>query len=363
MVSLDREKMSEIVREIFIVAISNAYGNEGIAVLQEVMKKLRQLYNYITPERIKGTLVVFQQLEDAQVFEGLSKPLTFTNLNYLAREYEPATRLGTTLIQVQPDGTFNFWKDTPIDLENLAQNAIVYLYQNEQESFIVNGSPQKIPNPDGTRTYVSVFARPTFRSLAKALDAYKWKIVSGSGCEILSHAWFGGKKSHRLCFVNDKPEAIMRKSLTQYLKHVLRGADVQPEVNVDESHPVDIQVAWMFTNRLAIIEIKWMGNSLNATGDKFTAKHRDFRAREGARQLAEYLDSKHTWAPLKEVIGYLVVIDARRKGIKVSDTCIDRENGFWYKDREVEFEPEYHKIRPDFSEPIRMFAEPICRPD
>jgi len=133
---------------------------------------------------------------------------------------------------------------------------------------VVRSKTQPILNPHKI-THVSIFARPTFRSLSDALENYKWHLIRTSRCETFSRTWNGDKDSHRLFFVN-KPEATKRKSLVQYLHIILSGATVLPEVNVDESHPVDVQVSWAFTNKLAIIEIKWMGNSLTAKGDRFT---------------------------------------------------------------------------------------------
>jgi len=351
------EVMKELAQEAYTLHIQTAYGDSGVKALQEVMKRLLQLYTHVTPDSIRGSLIVFKCLEDQDdKADFLNNLRPLNNLSHLAIDYDPSSE-GMAVIQIQTDGTFLFCKEASIDTNSLSEQAIVYLYQDQQESFIVRGKTCQIPNP--SRTHLSIFARPTFHSLSKALEDYKRRFIRTSRCEIFSTAWDGGKDSHRLFFVN-KPESIMRKSLAQYLHCVLKGAMVLPEQNVDESHPVDVEVSWDFTQQIAIIEIKWMGDSRNANGDAFTS-YRDARANAGAKQLAEYLDAKHKWVPMKEVIGYLVVIDARRRRLTITSTSINRENGLWYQDKEVSYNPEYHILRCDFEKPIRMFAEPICR--
>jgi hypothetical protein len=151
----------------------------------------------------------------------------------------------------------------------------------------------------------------------------------------------------------------MRNSLTQFLKHTLRGnVEVRPEQIVNATRPVDIKVTWFMSNRLALIEIKWIGASKGKKG-KLT-KRFDGRAREGASQLADYLDANGVQAPAHESRGYLVVLDGRRGTLKSSTTHINTANGFKYEGKEISYSPEFHNKRSDFEVPFRMFIEPIC---
>lgn len=354
--SIDLEKLREFTYEQYMPKISRVYGRPGVQILRNVMGMLRRIYEHIEPDLISDSLIVFRLINEDTPPVYLSQPERVTFLEHLVQEYSPSTRSGTSAIQILSNGDLLLWKNVTIDLAKLSADAIVYLYRSRQDYFVIQGDEEKIFNP--SRVHASIFAISTFQELVDALEDYKRRSIRTSTCQNFANVWHGGQGNHRLFFVN-KPEDIMRKSLTQYLQNVLREAHVQPEVNVDESHPVDIQVTW--ANRIALIEIKWMGDSITPTGN-FTS-YRDARANEGAEQLAEYLDAKRTWSPVHEVIGYLVVIDARRRGITPTSTNIDRTNGFWYADKEVTYNPEYHKIRPDFKEPVRMFAEPICRPD
>jgi hypothetical protein len=161
-------------------------------------------------------------------------------------------------------------------------------------------------------------------------------------------------------FFRSKPERKMRQSLTQYLKIRLRGnIEVRPEQVVDESHPVDIKVTWFLSNRLALIEIKWLGKSRNARS--LTTSYSIGRARKGARQLADYIDGNASQAPIHVSRGYLVVIDGRRYGLNINVASVNHKRGMYYANSEISYNPKFHKLRPDFEEPIRMFAEPICR--
>jgi hypothetical protein len=151
----------------------------------------------------------------------------------------------------------------------------------------------------------------------------------------------------------------MRRSLFKYLYDVLSGdAEIRPEQIVDESHPVDIKVTWTFANRLALIEIKWIGDSRQPDGSSATS-YRDARARSGAKQLAEYLDANRQLTPTHHTKGYLVVFDARRAGLGEGVDIVSREQGLQFERQEVEYDPEYHKERRDFAKPLRFFVEPI----
>jgi hypothetical protein len=155
----------------------------------------------------------------------------------------------------------------------------------------------------------------------------------------------------------------MRESLAQHLRSSLRDHgifEVREEQNVDESHPVDIKVTWSFTNNLALIEIKWLGQSVNAMGDGMGTRYGESRAREGAKQLADYLDGNLQRAPLHQTRGYLIVFDARREGLSFPPSITLAEaRAYW--DRDIEYDPRYdvtRMVRNDFAPPLRFYLEP-----
>ena len=85
------------------------------------------------------------------------------------------------------------------------------------------------------------------------------------------------------------------------------------------------------------------------------------RARSGAKQLADYLDSNRVETADRITRGYLVVLDVRRHIGDAPVEGVTEHKGLWYRDREVPYDPEYHRSRYDFEEPIRMFVEPKCQ--
>ena len=107
-----------------------------------------------------------------------------------------------------------------------------------------------------------------------------------------------------LTFVQ-KPEHFMRDSLWQCLQNILRNHTVKREQIVDATHPVDIKVTWPAINNVALIEVKWLG-------DSGQTQYRDARANEGAKQLIDYLASSVQEEPDKHFVGYLTVFDGRR---------------------------------------------------
>jgi hypothetical protein len=199
----------------------------------------------------------------------------------------------------------------------------------------------------------SIFAVPRFTDLRAALQRYAGLFVRHSTCHIMRKAW---EADNRL-FFRPGPEELLRTSLHQYLMAALVGATTRAEQNVDESHPVDIRVGWDLSIQEAIIEIKWLGKSREA--GRIRSEYSAARARDGARQLADYLDKAKQSAPARETRGYLVVIDGRRARLRADTVTLDHPEAFRYQSEEIDYEPRYHMTRPDFEEPFRMFAEPV----
>lgn len=150
----------------------------------------------------------------------------------------------------------------------------------------------------------------------------------------------------------------MRRSLTQFLRSVLRTANVQPEQNVDETHPVDIHVSFLMTSQHAIIEIKWLGKSVKPDGSHDGTAYPQSRALAGAKQLAEYLDSTHQSSPHHGARGYLVVFDGRRAGLADGVTELEAANALHYENADITYSPDYSANRDDFDPPMRMFLYP-----
>lgn len=166
----------------------------------------------------------------------------------------------------------------------------------------------------------SIFAYPVYKELDEAICNYDQTRARNSACGILKQAW---KDDSRKEFCA-KPEHFMRDSLYQYLDAVLRSHSVKREQNVDESHPVDVKVTWPIISNVALIEVKWLG-------DSGSTKHRDQRANDGAKQLIDYIHASYVEEPDKNFIGYLAVFDGRRGKRRLNQ----------YQDTDIKYAQEY----------------------
>jgi hypothetical protein len=345
---IDLALMKQIYQSHFLSSITREYGEAGTIVLREIMEELHTIYRYFPPENIVNSLIIFKLFDQHNLQLGQPHDIV------TKREMLSQSLASVEALQLLNNGKIALWQSLPAAIEKLADYGIVYEYNDCQEWFYAKKDKNFIPKLD--TEYASMFAIPTFSNLREALLSYNAKMARYSSCKILSEIWYDKNR----IFVKNAQEKVMRNSLTQFLKCSLRGdVEVRPEQNVDESHPVDIKVTWRPNNNLALLEIKWLGKSIKENGDpgtEYSAK----RARDGATQLAEYLDWNITQAPLCISRGYLIVFDFRRKASSVGMTSVDRAAGLHYLNREIDYSPHYHKCRTDFDPPLRFFIEPIC---
>ena len=345
MITLDLEKLKALKAKLYTSAVQDVFGDMGAAALKELLGRIVQIYARLDPSIRTHPLAIFADATlTPSTVEG---PVTsVTSVDNLTNELD-----GPSLVRVTSSGAVHA---VPLDvtvLQQLSTTAIVYLFNTTGEKFIIGGKVYDVENV--IVGYRSVFCKPTFGTLRAALDDYRVRSAARSTCYELEKAWADNKY---LRFRN-KPEAIMRRSLTQFLRNVLRDANVQPEQNVDETHPVDIHASFLMTSQHAIIEIKWLGKSVKADGSPGTPYSKG-RALEGAKQLAEYLDSTHQSSPHHGARGYLVVFDGRRGGLADGVTELDAANALHYEHSEIEYSPDYSSTRKDFDPPIRMFLYP-----
>lgn len=344
---IDYDALRRIAHDLYVPVIHAKHGDEGTKALRVVLDFLGRFFERIDPELLTGSLIVLHPLSEFDETLLPKNPRIAKDIPSLVPMLREAC-----VIRIRDRG-FQCWSDGDIDLSAISRKAIVYCFAEGGERFIVDGANHQVPEVDTTQA--SIFSRPTFGNLREALHRYRNRIRTSS-CIIFKTAW---EDTNRL-FFKSHAEKEMRRSLHQWLSAVVRDADVRPEQIVDESHPVDIKINWMFTTRLALIEIKWMGKSRK--DGKITADHGDSRANHGAKQLADYLDANRSQSPEHLTRGYLVVVDGRRKGLKSKSASITRKDGLHYDDVEISFGPQYHKERDDFDEPLRLFCEPICTP-
>lgn len=348
MVELDAVEVNFLTKH-YMAEIVRLHGDRGADALEVLLEIVSKVFDWIEPEVVSGYIVIFKTIEDdaKPPLPGSATPIR--DLHTLPQE-----DFAWLVIQALPGDQLIMWKNTEPDLQSLSESAVVYVYHKKTECFYAKRESREVRKL--IPYAASMFCRPTFGDLRSSLEEYRIKMIRYSSCPIFYQGWHNEQR----IFFRSGSEYIMRNSLTHFLKARLRGGvEVRPEQVVDDSHPVDIKVTWMSLNRIGLVEIKWLGKSKNGDG-KITSTYTDYRAREGAEQLADYLDMNKSQAPIHITRGYLVVIDGRRHNTNEDTVSVTRENGLYYQDREIDYNPKYHEIRPDFEEPIRMFTEPIC---
>jgi hypothetical protein len=347
---IDRDRLHALVMAEPLVVAGKHYGDPGSARLKGILRFIKHCARHAT----------VNEKSDITVFTLMTKDF---DLDSLRSQHATAFQFGVTAlgsieslsVEVREDDSAFVWHSVPAELGKIIEAGIVYRLVQSVETFSVKGTP--LPVPRVVEDTVSQFWLNYFTDLREALIAYRDSMAKTSKCHLIREAW---ADKNRLWFVT-KPEYRLRRALANYLYSFLRHdeIDLREEQNVDDSHPVDIKIVWKMENRTAIIEVKWIGKSINLATGRITASYAEARARKGAKQLAEYLEGHKQQASKEDTRGYLVVFDCRRKGLTPSITEVDSINGLHFKSREIEFNPKFDKIRKDFDEPIRMFMEPV----
>lgn len=344
----DIERMRRLQAGSYVAGVTRAYSDLGVQALNGMLDLVIRVYRRLDPGSRSQPLAFFVCMEPSPM--ALPAP-KHKILDPDLLDYELD---GPSLAQVVGGQTLHVYDLSDLDLSELSKTGIVYHYDQGLERVLVKGEEFQLHNPLSGSP--SVFCRPTFTSLVQALNRYRATSALNSSCRILKAVWVDEKQRW---YFRAKPEKTMRMSLTQYLENVLQDAEVRAEQPVDESHPVDIKVSWMSSGLRAIIEIKWLGDSVDDDGKPTTA-YRDARANDGADQLAKYLDSSREFGSNVITRGYLVVYDARRRGLSPAMTSLSRAEGHHYRDMEIEYHPDFSVQRTDFQTPLRFFMNPIC---
>lgn len=337
---VDPEQLRGFAERSPIEAAAKAFGEQGERRFRTLVSKLRGVYREFEDEEAPERFAVF--INVGARLEGLD----LTNMRDLRDHInQPFT------LEVSTAGD-RLVALNPADLASLPTTALAYVRDGPSESFVIDGVAIPVENPTGL--LMSIYAVPVLKDLEAALHYYKSNLVRTSRCKILAGRWYDDSR----LFFGVRPEAGLRNSLEVFLVSSLRdidGVDVRPEQVVDESHPVDVKVTFNLDNREALIEIKWLGKSRDS--ERIRTTFGDRRARDGAVQLRDYLVENHDRSPSKVVRAYLIVVDARRRGLNAQSTTVDRAAGMYYAAREITYDPAAFE-RPEMQPPIRMFCEP-----
>lgn len=346
---LDQNLIDSIRKENYTLQLYRAYNNNSsiISTTTKLVEEVKEVYRFVEPSHFLGKLLIFYRISnDSEILPRLDE-----NLIYYKDSLTTIVE-GNYAIEICEDGRLYLWNSIDTDSLLLNNDILFYCYSNKEEFFSINQNQIKIVHyfPCG-----SIYALQ-YKALWDALEKYKIDKIRKSSCSEFSKCW---NDDNRI-FFKPGPEDDMQVSLEQHLKSCLREVDIVREYNLGASKPVDIRVSWKDANKAALIELKWIGKSINPKGNLLT--YTDSRANDGAIQLKEYLDLDNKDTPTCITKGILVVIDARRRGTSKNTTTIDRTKGFYYSGKEIEFKDEnkYNETLPNFEKPLRMFTEPIC---
>jgi hypothetical protein len=344
--SYDIDAMRRIVEQLATALIVAEHGQGGGERLRDVLEAVRTVYRY-RPAETFPEVTIFGALDPAARPHDPAPPK-------LIQPYDVAATAGPAAIQVLPNRQLLWWDQMPSDLQDLASEAVVYVKRSEGEAWVLPGGFEPINNPQG---YPSALAPPSFFVLEEALGYYDTQMARRSTCKILETVWHDDKR----LLLNRKPESTMRRSLAQYLRIALRDhAEVFEEQNVSETEPVDIKITYAQSAHRALIEIKWLGRSVNKTEDGLgTGYTADSRTDQGAEQLADYLDDHGQNSPASRTMGHLVVYDARRGGLTGFPPAPSHQQAWHYKTRNFTV-PVGQTSREDFAQPRRFYLEPLA---
>ena len=287
--NLELSKMKSIAAQCYTSAAISEFGASGQDTLLTLIDLITRIYRNIEPAERRNKLSIFLRIPEVELpseAESVMPRAEISSPERITHELDD-----DCIVEATSGGKLKVFSSTQINVASLSSVAVVYQWIDRQEQFRIGNRIFVVNNP--SPTHASIFARPTFSSLTEALEDYRNRIVQYTSCFLLEQAW---SDKARL-FLKAKPESTMRRSLHQYLRTVFRDAEVRPEQIVDESHPVDIKITWSDSNKRAMIEIKWLGESKDPHTGEVTTRYTASRALAGAKQLAEYLDSDNTAGP------------------------------------------------------------------
>jgi hypothetical protein len=346
----DQSLIEKIRSETYILDIYRASGNNSSisSIATKLIKNIQDIYRYLEPSHFMGKIIICISLKGGNILFENANEIQY-NKNILI------TKTNQSILLQLIDNDLLMWED--IDTEYiLGMNEILfYYYCNREEYFIINNTKINIKSMPGCYSVYSLY----YFYLTESLAHYSTEKILNSSCDHFKKSWADGKQ----IYFKNKPEENMQISLREYLSSTLRSVEVTREFTLNAKKPVDIRVHWNSANRSALIEIKWLGVSLNEDASKISTSYSNNRAVEGAKQLKEYLDLATRDLPNIIIKGYLVVIDGRRKNTsKHIISPILPDDGFYYQSTEITFPDKinYNKTMHNFEKPIRMFARPIC---
>jgi len=339
------------------IKIFQAFNNNGNAIklLEDLSKSLTEIFNFFEPAFFNSKFYIFNELNNNFVLPRANARLITLNKEILLNQNND---FAIQLI----DGNLYYWDSFNEDALLDSTSSLIYKFHNNREYFIANKQTIEI-----TEQYFGSRFSNEFWELNNFLERYALQKIRQSSCPIFNKSWYDEKRIFFKGGGKDIPEKFMQESLKNFIDdiRIFKGEIGQFENDrehmLNAERPVDLIVKWEKSNRIALIEIKWLGKSKNEEG-RITSTHTNNRADEGYQQLKEYCKLAKRDNPTKIIKCYLVVIDGRRWQTNEDTTTITHINGMHYENKELEIgqDKQYWKTHPNIEKPIRMFVEPIC---
>lgn len=343
--SVDSDLMRRLAAADPAAAVEERYGPSGMAALRLLAEGLERIGEQLAYELLADGLTVFATLDPA------ARPMPEGSSTKVRDDQLPAVVERTAVIQVTAEGLLVTTES--LDLTALSEQAVVYRY-DERDHLVFDGDLWTVDNPT---SFPSRWRTPTFFDLAASLTHYQTAVAPTCRCPYLRDVWHDPDR--RWLLIN-KPEKTFQDSLEQHLISSLRlgRVELRREQPVGDNKPPDIKVTWSQTNRLGLVEVKWMGASVHATEPRISWEPDEYEVKRGAVQLVGYLRRNAEETPEHQTMGFLVVLDARRKDIEYDTTELTREQAMYYATRDVALDPDYATARHDFADPVRCFLLP-----
>lgn len=289
--------------------------------VKKLFRYIREFYTKYPPEGIEDDFIVIYT-DDKLDSLGLNckDSMNGKNDDLFSMIEFPA------IVKRSSNGKTRVWNNKSINIkDDMKKCYLAYELNNEGEYIWTDGERISIPEPVVfTR---SVFATPTFFDLDSALNRYYDSHAKQSVCRLISDSWSCKRRVHW----TNGPESNLRDSLWNFLRSGLRGVkSINREQNVSDKNPVDIKIEWSGNVAVALIEIKWLGISVNKDRN-ITANYTNSRATKGGEQLLDYLIESKNQNPYYYFKGYLIVYDGRRKNVnKTSSLDNLKDQDLWY---------------------------------
>jgi len=357
----DREELVRNLSNHYITRVMRAFSNIDPAskALEVIAKSLKEIYRYFEPSFFNGDFFVCKNLIDQPCYKE-SKGTLLYDKNILLNRTN-----GIMIIQVFNDSSkMILWENENPDNLFRQKETLTYIFKSDKEYFYANGETIDITLFNRGSRFAT-----QFNELVEALEQYSQFKICKSSCNHFSDSWADKK---RLFFKgggsgSNIPEKFMQLSLYEFLNTLFRGISMESsrEYNtlgdLSKPKPVDIKIQWCEANRIALIELKFIGSVKKADNNEFYT-HDNPRANFGITQLKGYHDSASTDSPAAIIKSYLIVIDGRRKNLTPEKTTISKVDGMFYEnvDIVIDTDKKFHETMLGFEKPIRMFVEPVC---